>query len=423
MAKKQEPQPNASEPGKNPPFSSPAKKELPMESPARRPWRVIVKVGIALIAVVLILVWLAGGFHGKVKPGTVEVPGRGIPENGTMVTVKRYTLPRYEWAIGSIQAVHETALGSKILAKVLATNVTAGQKVHEGQVLMKLDDADLKSREEQAESAVEMAKANLAQAQDDYNRVMNLAKEQAAAAQEINQVENNLKGAKAKLDISQHALEEARTILTFAVIKSPFEGLVIDKKVEAGDTVVPGQILLRLYDPRRMQLVANVRESLAANLQIGEPLQVYIPAMSKFCCGTVTEIVPQAQAASRGFDVKVVGPCAPGIYSGMFGRLMIPLGTEEVILIPQALVVYVGQLNLVEVAEDHRLLKRSIQIGRTFEDYIEVLSGLSPGEKVWTSKKITVSEKTEILPTYLWQGLPIKGVCPTTQGKPFGPRN
>jgi RND family efflux transporter MFP subunit len=410
MAKDQEQQPNSTGPGKK-------SNDIPIENPPKGLRRVLVEGGIAGCAVVLILVWLAGGFHGKVKPGTVEVPGREIPADGTRATVRQYTLPRYEWAIGSIQAVHETALGSKILAKVLETNITAGQKVHEGQVLMTLDNADLKSKEEQAESAVEIAKANLAQAQDDYERVMKLAKDKAAAAQEINQVENTLKGAKARLDVSNHALEEAKTVLTYAVIKSPFSGLVIDKKTEAGDMVVPGQILLRLYDPRRMQLVANVRESLAANLKIGEPLQVFIPAMSKFCCGTVTEIVPQAQAASRGFDVKVVGPCAPGVYTGMFGRLMIPLGTEEVILIPQAMVVYVGQLNLVEVAEDHRLLKRSIQIGRTFEDFIEVLSGLSPGEKIWTPKKITLSEKREILPTYLWQGLPIKGICPTTQGK------
>ncbi len=418
MSKEQEPAAKTPEPPKKAahPLVS-AKLDVPPEVPRRRIWGTLLKIGIAGIAVVGILIWLAGGFHGKIKPGEVEVPGRVIPAYGTTVEVRLYTIPRYEWTIGTIQAVHETALGSKILAKVLETNITAGQKVKAGQVLMKLDDADLRAREEQAKAEVEAAKAKVAQAQDDYDRVMNLAKEKAAAAQEINQVVNTLKAAKAGLEVSLHALEEADTILTFAVIKAPFDGLVIDKKVEAGDTVVPGQILLRFYDPRRMQLVANVRESLAANLEIGEPLQVYIPAMSKFCCGSVAEIVPQAQAASRSFDVKVVGPCAPGVYTGMFGRLMIPLGMERVILVPQASVVYVGQLNLVEVVADNHLQRRSIQIGRTFEDFIEVLSGLEPGEKIWVSKKITFPEKKEFLPTYLWQGLPVKGVCPTTRGK------
>ena len=180
---------------------------------------------------------------------------------------------------------------------------------------------------------------------------------------------------------------------------------------------MPGQILLKLYDPKRMQLVATVRESLAKDLKVGQPLQAYIPAMSKLCYGTVAEIVPQAQVESRSFDVKVVGPCAPGIYTGMFGRLLIPLGEELVILIPQAAVENVGQLKLVEVAEGNHLERRSIQAGRTFEDYVEVLSGLSGGEMVWVSKKILAVEKKTFVPTYLWEGLDVKNVCPVDKIK------
>ncbi len=56
-------------------------------------------------------------------------------------------------------------------------------------------------------------------------------------------------------------------MMSYATIRSPLTGIVIDKRVEVGDTVSPGQILMTMYDPTRLQLVATVRESLALRLQ------------------------------------------------------------------------------------------------------------------------------------------------------------
>jgi RND family efflux transporter MFP subunit len=415
---------NPEAPSKSKPESPPAKDMAPPEAKATCPlkqpggsWRILIESLVALAAVVLILLWLSGAFHAKVKPGMAGRPVRPIPPGGTVLAAETYSIPRYEWAIGSIQAVHETALGSKILARVKETNVKAGQPVKEGEVLMRLEDADLKAKVAQAEASVEVATAQLAQAKTEFDRIMKLAGEQAAAAQEISTVSNQYKEAQAKLALGRAALEESRTVLSYAVIRSPFDGRVIDKKVEAGDMVAPGQILLKLYDPKRMQLVATVRESLAKDLNVGQPLQAYIPAMGLLCHGTVAEIVPQAQTESRSFEVKVVGPCAPGVYTGMFGRLLIPLGREPVILIPQAAIENVGQLKLVEVAEGNHLERRSIQIGRTFEDYVEVLSGLTAGETVWIPRKISAAGKRDFAPTYLWEGLGAQTTCPADRAK------
>ena len=64
--------------------------------------------------------------------------------------------------------------------------------------------------------------------------------------------------------------------------------------------------------------------------------------------------MPEAQSDSRTFQVKVTGPCPPGIYSGMFGRFLIPLDDEEVLVIPGQAVRHVGQLDMVDVVEDGR---------------------------------------------------------------------
>ena len=192
-------------------------------------------------------------------------------------------------------------------------------------------------------------------------------------------------------------MKEVQATLDWATVRAPIDGTVIDKKVDVGDTVTPGQPLVTLFDPTRMQLVASVRESLALRLKAGDPIDVRVDGLGKDCTGTISEIVPEAQAASRTFQVKVTGPCPTGIYTGMFGRILIPLGQQEVPVIPAAAVRQVGQVELVDVAVSGGARRRAVRTGRRFDAdfnvisdvsesdrlaYVEVLSGLNPQERI-----------------------------------------
>ena len=173
-----------------------------------------------------------------------------------------------------------------------------------------------------------------------------------------------------------------QSLLEYATILAPMDGTVVDKKVDVGDTAMPGQVLATLYDPKRMQLVASVRETNAYRLKVGQQLGVRLDVLDKVCAATISEIVPEAQAASRSFQVKVTGPCPEGIYTGMFGRLLIPLDDEEILVIPQRAVQKVGQLEMVDVSVEGEIRRRAIRTGRIIDGDCEVLSGLVPGEKV-----------------------------------------
>jgi len=80
--------------------------------------------------------------------------------------------------------------------------------------------------------------------------------------------------------------------------------------------------------------------------------------------------------------VKVVGPCPPGVYSGMFGRIEIPLEDEELLVVPAAAILQVGQLDLVDLVVDGRLQRRSVRLGRPLDGRTEVLAGLKEGDRV-----------------------------------------
>ena len=71
-----------------------------------------------------------------------------------------------------------------------------------------------------------------------------------------------------------------------------------------------------------------------------------------------------------------------GAYPGMFGRLTVPLGHEDVLVVPRQAIRRVGQLQIVDVVEGRRLERRAVQVGRSYGDKVEVLSGLRVGERV-----------------------------------------
>jgi RND family efflux transporter MFP subunit len=274
------------------------------------------------------------------------------------------------------------AVASKILAKVVAVNFKAGDRVTKDEVLIKLDETDLKARLEQVKATVTAARAARDQAKVEDDRTQALFKQGSAARIEKDRVETAFKAAEANLLQAEEALKEAQAVLDYATIRAGINGVVVDKRVDVGDMISPGQVLLNLYDPTRMQMVASVRESLASRLKVGQSIEVTVPAVGHPCQGLVSEIVPQAESASRTFLVKVSGPCPPGVISGMFGRLSIPLDEEEVVVVPREAVRRVGQIDVVDVADGGVLQRRAVQLGRTFDGKVEVLSGLRAGEQV-----------------------------------------
>jgi membrane fusion protein, multidrug efflux system len=343
--------------------------------------------------VVVLLLWLAGKFSPKVPTEGATARAQASDVRGRLVPVRLERLPLSESAVGTIRAVHETSIGSKLLARVVEVNLKAGQKVQTGDVLIRLDDADLRAKLQQAKAAVASADAVYRQAAADERRYAQLVKSRTISQQAYDQAITAMRSAEADLLRLRETVNEVQATLDWATIRSPIDGTVIDKKVDAGDMVTPGQMLVTLFDPKHMQLVASVRESLRNRLKIGQSIGVQVEGLPKQCSGTVSEIVPEAQSASRAFQVKVTGPCPVGIYSGMFGRILIPLQDEEVLAIPRRAVREVGQLELVEVVENGRVRTRSIRIGRELkepveflpglrEKAVEVLSGLSEGEQI-----------------------------------------
>ncbi len=334
------------------------------------------------VGVAVLLLWLAGKFAPKVSTLTEHVTPNENKSPGLVAKVRVVRLPLVETAVGTVRPVHETTIGSKLLARVVEVNLKAGQKVQQGVVLVRLDDTELHAKLKQAEAALAAAEAARAQAEAENNRYAKLIKANAVSQQEYERAATALKSTDAELRRAKEFVNEVQATLDFTTVRSPLDGIVIDKKVDVGDMVTPGQRLATLLDPKRMQFVASVRESLAHRLKVGQPIEVQIENFNKQGTGSISEIVPEAESSSRSFQVKITGPCPDGIYSGMFGRILIPLDEEQVLVIPREAVQTVGQLDLVNVVAHGAYSRRAVRVGRTIDEEIEVLSGLREGEEV-----------------------------------------
>ncbi len=350
----------------------------------------------ASVVLVLIVAWLSGWFVEKLPPGQVKAEMKLTGPAKFLVQVQREIHPAMLRVVGSVQAMEEVSVSSRVLAEVKKILIQPGGTAGNQQVLIELDDRDLQARVAQAEANLEAAQARLAQAQSDYEKLKLMVETEAANQREFEDAQRQLAVAKAQSRQANEALSEAKTLLDYATIRAPMQGKVIDILVDPGDLAQPGQPLVLMES--RLQLVASVPESVAMDLSLNDKVQVEVDALGLRCEGTVSEIIAQASPLSRSFTVKVSGPCPPGVISGMFGRMLLPRGERERLVIPSQAVRRVGQLEIVFAATKKPdessdaaivgLAKRFVRTARIDDQHVEVLSGLESGDWVLSDAKL-----------------------------------
>lgn len=328
--------------------------------------------------------WLSGAFEKRIGPETSGVDQASPARRVETATVRLVTRNAMEWASGTIASARRTEVASQILARVEAVRVHAGALVAAGDELVLLDAREPRSRVKQAQQALRAARSQRDLAVKEKARIEELFGRGVATRQRLDQAESAVRVAEADVKRLVQALAEAKTALSHTLIRAPVAGRVVDRLVDPGDTVAPGQPLLRIYDPTALRIEAPVRESLAVNLSLGQAMAVRIPALGEAARGTIDEIVPFAEAGARTLLVKIRLAQDTRLFAGMYARAAIPAGEETVLALPTDSVNRIGQLEFVTVVRaDGRQERRFVTTGRALGAHeVEVLSGLAEGENV-----------------------------------------
>lgn len=346
--------------------------------------KTVLPLVVGLAVLVWVIAWLAGAFEPTIKAGVGQVAVRRLPAGAETDRVHPIVQPYYDEAVGTLRAASRTEISARIMARINEIKAHAGQVVAEGAELIVLDSRDLETKKSQAEASVEAAVAALGRAERDYQRDVQLYQKKVISQQQMDRSLESRDLARANRRLAEETLAEAKVMLSFTTIKAPKPGMIVDQLAKEGDTAVPGVPLLTLYDPKSLRLEVPVMENLAVKLKRGQELTVVIPARNDLkITATVDEIVPQAEAASRSFLVKVRLPRSDELFEGMYGRLEIPAGQRRYLCLARSAIEKVGQLEFVDVVGPGDVLQRRlIKTGRGREDRVEVLSGLEAEDRV-----------------------------------------
>jgi len=356
----------------------------------------------------LLLMMVQGGYFasGQIVPG---IAGEKPAGNEETFKVEATVRPDFYQAIGTVRSRNEIDVVPRIVARILEIKVRSGDSVKKGDVLAILDAKDLSSVVSQgqdqlravsasvnaADEQVKSAKASLDMASKDMERMRNLFEQNAIAKREYEQTVTAFKQAEAAMQqaIQQRAaasaqasaanqgIRQAEVGLGYATVLSPIDGIVAERLADPGDLGNPANVMLRIFDPLSLLLEVPVRESLVREISIGSPVSYSVPSLGRTFDGDVREIVPSVDPRSRTFLVKVCIGKSEGLMPGMFGKLQVPLKSEKkVILVPESAIIKTGQLESVVEVEGGRLLRRQIRSITAGDGQREVVSGLKPGQ-------------------------------------------
>jgi membrane fusion protein (multidrug efflux system) len=342
--------------------------------------QIVVGGGVLIAAVA----WLSGGCSERIGPEDGPGHAEGAPIVGETVQVIEERAMVYEDVSGTVFSARHTTISSKILARIESITVRAGDEIEAGTVVVRLDSRDLDARLAAARESVRSARAASELAVSEQKRVAGMHASNVASKRDLDRTDAALRMASAEFERALQNVANAEVALSYAEIRSPSTGRVIDRQAEPGDTAAPGAPIIKIYDPGSMRLEAPVREGLATKLTSGQALMVRIEALDLTLEGAIDEIVPAAEPGARTFLIKVRLPHDPRIFSGMFGRVAVPAGERQRLVVPKSAIDRIGQLEYVTVvAQDGTAFRRMVTTGPgAGEDGLEVLSGLSAADRV-----------------------------------------
>jgi membrane fusion protein, multidrug efflux system len=353
------------------------------------------------------VIWLAGCDQApKEKAAVASQSALTV----STVTAATETWPSIYEATGTVRARTSAVISARLMGYVREVRVQAGDRVREGQLLVTLDTRDLDvssrrveaAREEvrtavpEADSAVAAAKSNLDLAQVTFGRMQDLFQKTSISNQEFDEASAKLKAAQAayemarakriqldsKLAGADQEVRSTQVARSYADVLAPFAGVVIAKSVDPGSLALPGAPLFTIEREGAYRLEASVEESRLAAIRMGQPVSITLDSVDGRIDARVSEIVPAVDAASRAYIVKIDLPVLPALRSGVFGRARLQVGSRSLLAIPGGAVTDRGQLQSVFVVDNGVTRTRLITTGQKVNDRVEVLSGLTAGEKV-----------------------------------------
>ncbi|MBC5842689.1 MAG: efflux RND transporter periplasmic adaptor subunit [Flavobacteriaceae bacterium] len=358
-----------------------------------------------LVPILALAISIVTSCNGEKKEAVAESPAipvkvSAIAENSNSSFVS---------ASGKIEAANSADLSTRMMGYVTKLHVTVGQKVAAGQTLVSINNTDLLAKKAQVDAGILQATAGYNNAKKDYDRFVNLFKQQSASQKELDDMTARYEMAKASLEGAKQMKNEVMAQFNYSNITAPISGVVTNTFVKAGDMANPGMPLLSIEGASKLQVSAMVSESDITAIKKGMPVTVLVKSSNEKLAGTVSEVSISAKNTGGQYLVKIdLNKTNSAVLSGMFVNVQFPIEhktttttSTNAVLIPESALVHQGQLTgIYTIGTNNVAILRWLRTGKTFGDQIEVLSGLSANEsyivsadgKLFNGAKVSVQQ-------------------------------
>ena len=289
-------------------------------------------------------------------------------------------------ASGKVESVSSSMITTRQSGYVDQVNVKVGEKVKKGQTLIQLDDSNLQAKRSQVKSNINTAKTAFENAKKDLERYENLKANNSVSKKEFEQIKLQYDNAQSNLEAARQQLNSIESELNYVNIKAPFDGVVTNKFIKAGNLAMPGKPLLNINGSDQYEVISKVGEEQVNQISEGQEVNVYISSVDVELKGKVTEVSSSSAVSGGQYMVKINIPMNDKIKPGMYAEVKIQSENESIsqeLMIPSSALIYTNDLvGVYTVSKSNTAILRWLKIGNKQADQVEVLSGLNQDDSV-----------------------------------------
>lgn len=292
---------------------------------------------------------------------------------------------------GSVQAVSQATVRSKLSAEVKRVLVREGDRVKVGQIVAEFDTAQLRAQLAERTAALESARAQLAQTERTRQANAALVKQNFISQNAFDTADSAFQAQAAAAAASRAQLEQTQLLMNDAVVRAPIAGIVARRMVQPGEKVGFDAPLMQIVDLAQLEVVAMTPVSDVPQVAVGMAATVQIEGMQgRDFTGKVERINPSAEPGTRSINIYVALANEDSLLkTGMFARVLLRTTVgRELPTLPLSALRLEGSQPYVWVISDGKLGRRTIGVGRRDEraQLVEVTDGLTTGDQVLATK-------------------------------------
>jgi len=325
-----------------------------------------------VIALVLVAVAVGGAWVYRTYNGGSEQEARGERPASAVNTVRpeRDTVSDVVKAVGNLQALNAVELTTEVSGRVIEINLAAGNKVAEGDLLLRLDDR-------QARADLAEIEARLADARRQLERASRLRSNNSISQSQVDEL-------RTAVDVALAQRQAARVRLENHRIQAPFSGVVGLSDISIGAYVTAGTTITTLDTTERMELNFSIPERFLGQVSVGQAVRGVSPAFpDEAFGGELVELGTRINELSRSLPVRALIDNTDGrLRPGQFMSATLTLQQREALVIPEQAVMIRGDEQYVFVAEDGIAKRVSVQLGSRMPGLVEVVSGVQSEDEV-----------------------------------------